>query len=160
MNKIGVVQGEQVDGLKRTIEKVKLDKQILLKEKLEAIWRDQSYEKTGPFDIKSDLREMKQERQLTNLIQREGYQQMLVYIKERDGHPLAEEKQLLDCLKLVLDNGWTVRIQELIKLFDMLELQKKVSVTEEFTAFIEFCMLLAMMLKVDSDSVEAYFSHC
>ena len=85
---------------------------------------------------------------------------MLVYIKERDGHPLAEEKQLLDCLKLVLDNGWTVRIQELIKLFDMLELQKKVSVTEEFTAFIEFCMLLAMMLKVDSDSVEAYFSQC
>ena len=40
----------------------------------------------------------------------------------------------------------------------MLELQKKVTVTEEFTAFIEFCMLLAMMLKVDSEAVEAYFS--
>lgn len=83
---------------------------------------------------------------------------MLVYIKERDGHPLAEEKQLLDCLKLVLDNGWTVRIEELIKLFDMLELNKKVVVTEEFSAFIEFCMLLAMFLKVDTESVEGYFS--
>ena len=92
MNKIGVVQGEQVEGLKRTIEKVRLDKQILLKEKLEAIWTDQSYDKTGPFDIKSDLREMKNQRQLLNLVQREGYQKMLVYIKERDGHPLAEEK--------------------------------------------------------------------
>ena len=68
VNKIGIVQGEQVDGLKRTIDKVKLDKQILLKEKLEAIWRDQSYDKTGPYDIKSDLRVMKQERHLTNLI--------------------------------------------------------------------------------------------
>ena len=48
---------------------------------------------------------------------------MLLFIKERDGHPLAEEKQLLDCLKLVLDNGWTVGTEELLKLFDLLELK-------------------------------------
>ena len=64
----------------------------MLKEKLGAIWKDQSYHKTGPYDIRSELREMKQERHLLNMKQREGYQQMLVYIKERDGHPLAEEK--------------------------------------------------------------------
>ena len=58
----------------------------------------------------------------------------------------------------MLDNGWTVHIEELIKLFDMLELTKKVVVTEEFSAFIEFCMLLAMMLKVNSEAVEGYFS--
>ena len=40
----------------------------------------------------------------------------------------------------------------------MLELYKKVVVTEEFSAFIEFCMLLAMMLKVDTEAVESYFS--
>lgn len=82
---------------------------------------------------------------------------MLVYIKERDGHPLAEEKQLLDCLKLVLDNGWTVGTEEMLKLFDMLELNTKVCVTEEFSAFIEFCYLLSMMLKVDTEAIENYF---
>jgi len=82
---------------------------------------------------------------------------MLVYIKERDGHPLAEEKQLLDCLKLVLDNGWTVGTEELISIFDMLELSSKVLVSEEFSAFLEFCYLLAIMLKLDTKVVENYF---
>ena len=100
---------------------------------------------------------MKQGRHQLNYAQREGYQQMLVYIKERDGHPMAEEKQLLDCLKLVLDNGWTVGNEELIKLFDLLELRRKVVVSEEFQAFIEFCYLLALMLKMDSSIVEDYF---
>ena len=40
----------------------------------------------------------------------------------------------------------------------MLELSKKVVVTEEYQAFIEFCMLLAMMIRVDTDAVEMYFS--
>ena len=65
---------------------------------------------------------------------------------------------MLDCLKLVLDNGWTVGTDEMIKFFDMLELSKKVSETEEFSAFIEFCSLLAMMLKVDKDAIEGYFT--
>lgn len=38
------------------MQKVNLDKKILLKEKLEAIWKDQSYVKTGPYDIESELR--------------------------------------------------------------------------------------------------------
>ena len=38
VNRISVVQSQQVDGLKRTLQKVRLDKQILLNEKLEAIW--------------------------------------------------------------------------------------------------------------------------
>ena len=83
---------------------------------------------------------------------------MLVYIKERNGHPMAEEKQLLDCLKLVLDNGWTVGIHELFKLFDWLNLREKVVVNDQFTSFLEFCYLLAMMLKLEEESIERYFS--
>ena len=83
---------------------------------------------------------------------------MLVYIKERDGHPLAEEKQLLDCLKLVLENGWTVGTAELIKLFDMLDLKSKVVVSDVNQAFIEFCYLLALLLKLDAEQVELYFA--
>ena len=45
---------------------------------------------------------------------------MLEFIKERKKIPLAEEKQLLDCLKLVLDNEWLVGTEEMLKLFDML----------------------------------------
>ena len=56
VGKVGTVQYRQQDGLKRTMQKVKLDKKILLKEKLEAIWKDQSYVKTGPYDIESELR--------------------------------------------------------------------------------------------------------
>ena len=101
---------------------------------------------------------MKEGRHQLNLAQREGYQQILVYIKERAGHPMAEEKQLLDCLKLVLDNGWTVGREELIKLFDLLELRRKVAVSEEYSGFIEFCYLLALVLKMDSSIVEDYFA--
>ena len=93
---------------------------------------------------------------MLNITQREGYQNILVYIKERGAHrhPLAEEKQLLDCLKLVLENGWTVGTGELLKLFDMLDLKSKVVVSDEFQTFIEFCYLLAMMLRLDEQSVE------
>ena len=54
-----------------------------------------------------------------------------------------------------------MRIEELIKLFDMLNLKKKVAVFEETSPFLEFCALLAVMLKVDSvdsEAVESYFS--
>ena len=42
--------------------------------------------------------------------------------------------------------------------FDMLELNKKVIVNEEFKSFIEFCYLLGIMLKIDEAQVESYFS--
>lgn len=51
VGKIGDVKYRQVDGLQRTLEKVNLDKKIMTKEKLEAIWKDESYCKTGPYDI-------------------------------------------------------------------------------------------------------------
>ena len=57
-----------------------------------------------------------------------------------------------------MDNGWTVGTDELIKLFELLDLRSKVIVSEEFSAFIEFCILLAMLLKVDAEVVEKYFS--
>jgi len=49
----------------------------------------------------------------------------------------------------VLDNGWTVGTGELLKLFNMLDLKSKVVVSDEYQAFIEFCYLLAMLLKLD-----------
>ena len=54
----------------------------------------------------------------------------------------------------MLENGWTVGTGELLKLFDMLDLKSKVVVSDEFQSFIEFCYLLAMMLRLDEHSVE------
>ena len=49
---------------------------------------------------------------------------MLQYIKDRkEVLPLAEEKQLLDCLKMVLDNEWVIGTEEMIKLFDLLKMK-------------------------------------
>ena len=81
----------------------------------------------------------------------------LEFIRERKKIPLAEEKQLLDCLKLVLDNEWTVGTEEMLKLFDMLQLKQKVQVAEEFSEFLEFVTLLSMQLKCDTDQIESYF---
>ena len=47
---------------------------------------------------------------------------------------------------------------ELLKLFDMLELKTIVVVSEEYTAFIEFCYLLALLLQIDENQVELYFA--
>lgn len=82
---------------------------------------------------------------------------VLEFVKARRKIPLAEEKQLLDCLKLVLDNEWTVGTEEMLKLFDMLQLRQKAEVAEEFTEFLEFITLLAMQLKCDTDQIENYF---
>ena len=71
--------------------------------------------------------------------------------------PLAEEKQLLDCLKMVLDNEWVVGTEEMIKLFDLLKMQQKVKASEEFRETLRFITLLCLHLKLDIGKIENYF---
>ena len=93
-----------------------------------------------------------------NRQQKHGYNQVLNYIKDRkDVLPLAEEKQLLDCLKMVLDNEWVIGTDEMIKLFDLLRMKQKVKASEEFTEILRFITLLCLHLKLDIDRVEKYF---
>ena len=73
MGKIKRANVEQNVDLKRTIAKVKLDQQILLKEKLHAIWNEKYYERTGPYDIKSEIRQKREQRLLINEQQKDGY---------------------------------------------------------------------------------------
>jgi len=70
---------------------------------------------------------------------------------------LAEEKQLLDGLKLVLDNGWTVQIKELIQLFDLLRLKQKVRVDEKNAEFLEFVIFIGMAFDIEIKEIEEYF---
>jgi hypothetical protein len=73
--------------------------------------------------------------------------------------PLAEEKQLLDGLKLVLDNGWTVQTKELLQLFDLLRLKEKVCVDDRNEGFLEFVIFIAKTFEIDEEKVEEYFSN-
>ena len=136
-----------------------MDQQILLKEKLTAIWNEKHYERTGPYDIKHDIKQRKEERFIVNQQQREGYNNVLKFIKERESIPVAEEKQLLDCLNLVLDNGWTVTSDDLKKIFDLLELRDKIHVSDENQEILEFFCLIGMLMKIDTSEIESYFTN-
>ena len=96
MGKIKTTQAEKEVSLKAQLTKVELDKYILMKEKLEAIWNDKLYRLTGPYDIKQDMSRQKQTRAAFNAVQKEGYMRVLEFVKERKQIPLAEEKPALN----------------------------------------------------------------
>jgi len=41
----------------------------------------------------------------------------LAFLKERGTKPLKEERQILDGLKIILDNGWNLNTKELLEYF-------------------------------------------
>ena len=52
---------------------------------------------------------------------------MLKFIKARKEHPMEAEKQILDGLKVILDNGWVIVSTELVEFFDSLKLRSRTS---------------------------------
>ena len=66
MQKIKKTQFAKETNLKRTLNKVDLDKHVLMHEKLETIWNDKLYRLTGPYDIKSDIIRQKMQREQIN----------------------------------------------------------------------------------------------
>ena len=83
--------------------------------------------------------------------------QVLGLIKARGVQPLAEEKQILDGIKIILENGWIVKQQELLIFFDSLGLKLKASALLDQTQFLEFTYLLSMLFGIDVKEVEEYF---
>ena len=61
----------------------------------------------------------KNQRKTLFIRQRQAYDNVLAYLKERKTYPVAEEKMLMDGIKIVLDNGWTISEQEMIQLMEM-----------------------------------------
>lgn len=96
------------------LSKVDLDKYILLKERITCVWNDAEDSKMGKdLNIREDLRKLKVQRLNRYQNQCKAYDNLLQELKSRSCIPVAEEKMLLDGLKLVLDNGWTVDGQEM-----------------------------------------------
>lgn len=71
------------------------------------------------------------------------------FIKVRGSIPVAEEKMLLDGVKMVLDNGWTIQDEEMLQLFDMCKLKTKVLFSFEYSKFLEFIYVVVAQLGLD-----------
>lgn len=82
--------------------------------------------------------------------------QLLIFLKERKPGgamsikpktqgtiPVAEEKQILDALKIVLENGYTVGQIEIVQIFDLIGLNGAVEGLEQNQSFMEFLRKLA-----------------
>jgi hypothetical protein len=68
---------------------------------------------------------------------------MLKFIKARKAHPMEAEKQILDGLKVILDNGWVITSAELIEFFDSLKLNSRSSSLIKRTQFLEFMTMVS-----------------
>eukprot|EP00347_Sterkiella_histriomuscorum_P011921 403370583 len=141
----------------RTIEKVKLDKTILFREKIETIWKDQLYI-TDSDALKYDLLKQKTKRKDQYLKQVDSYNILLKFLKERASLPVAEEKQILDALKIVLDNQWVVGQQEILQIFDLVGLNNgKIKIDYENLSFLEFIYLIAKLYDIELKKIQDYF---
>lgn len=68
----------------------------------------------------------------------QAYDDLLESLRLRNCIPVAEEKMLLDGLKLVLDNGWTIEGPEMRQLMQMCNLESLKFEDENFRDFFEF----------------------
>ena len=70
---------------------------------------------------------------------------------------MQEEKQILDGIRIILENGWIVKSDELIKYFDLLGLNEKSRVNEENLKFLEFIYLVGRLFEIDIVKLKEYF---
>ena len=82
---------------------------------------------------------------------------MLQYLKDRDTLPVAEEKQILDGIKLILDNGYIISDKEITQVFDLMGLKGKIDMSEENLTFLEFIHLLTKLFKINAKVIQDYF---
>jgi|TARA_B110001450_G_C17233323_1_gene324400 hypothetical protein len=56
---------------------------------------------------------------------------------------MEAEKQILDGLKVILDNGWVIATAELVEFFDSLKLSTRSSSLVKRTQFLEFMTMVS-----------------
>lgn len=78
-------------------------------------------------------------------------------MKERNTKPVQEEKQILDGIKIILDNGYILQTEEMLQLFETLGLLHKLTVSTENLMFLEFIYLLCRVFDIDSTRIQEYF---
>ena len=145
------------ENLNLKVDKFNLDKYILLKEKMNCIWKEELFERPGPASIKATVRKIQALRSKVYEHQKQAYTNVLNFIKVRGYTPVAEEKMLLDGIKIVLDNGWTVREEEMLELFDLCGLKQKIFISGEHRKFLEFIFVVTENFALDQPTIQQYF---
>ena len=70
---------------------------------------------------------------------------------------MQEEMQILDGIQIILENGWIVKTDEMMRYFELLGIADKSAVAEENLKFLEFVYLIGRLFEVDSDQIKKYF---
>lgn len=143
------------EDLIKCIQKVNLDKAILFREKQSVLWKDAADQRQT--SLEEALRKEKQMRHELNRKQKDAYELVLQFMKERNTKPVQEEKQILDGIKIILENGWILQTEEILKFFDGLGLRQKLTVSTENLMFLEFIYLLCRVFDIDSTRIQEYF---
>ena len=153
------------DDLIKCIQKVNLDKAILFREKQGVLWKDADDQRQT--SLEEALRKEKQMRHDLNKKQKDAYDLVLQFMKERNTKPVQEEKQILDGIKIILENtkiifenikiilenGWILQTEEMLQLFETLGLLHKLTVSTENLMFLEFVYLLCRVFDIDSTRI-------
>lgn len=85
-----------------------------------------------------------------NQNQKASYLKMMLFVKRRGTNPLSEEKQILDGVKLVLDNNWTVCTSELVHFFALIGLHLKAQQLMSNDGFQEFIYALGTLFELEA----------
>ena len=167
--------------LVKIMQKVRLDKTILIKEKIDSIWG--SMEGSNYKQVKHEIDKCKHRRQETVTRQKEAYQKLLSFLKDRRKQsyvaeakgaipngdkastlPAAEEKQIIDAIKVVLENGYTVGDYEIRQIFDLIGLRgMAVNTTMESVdenshmPFLEFVFYMGKLFNLNLAEIQDYF---
>ena len=96
-----------------------------MREKQQVLW-DTSKVDQRQSTLNTNLIQHKQCRLDQSTRQRTAYNKLLLFMKERGTKPIIEERQILDGIKIILDNGWVLETEGLIAFFDILGLREKV----------------------------------
>lgn len=139
----------------KTLNKVNLDKMILCSEKQKILW---NHLENKQVHLQNQMKKTRAQRFLLNQRQKKAYQQLLQWMKERATEPVQEEMQIMDGLFIMLNNGWTVKTEELLQSFDLIDLRSKSQYLQENIKFYEFLQLMANLFEVDLDKLKAFFN--
>jgi len=71
--------------------------------------------------------------------------------------PAAEEKQILDAIKIVLENGYCISETEMLEIFDIVGLRALAETCNEGDMFIEFVRYVARVFEFREESFNEYF---
>ena len=120
------------------LDRVELDKPILMHDKLEVIWdkEDQSQEQLNQYQVKTHLESLKAKRSVHNKHAVRAYTKLLEYIEKRlapcsyherrgikiDMH--EKEREFFDCLRLIIRNGYELTQPDVLDLLKFIQIHE------------------------------------